>query len=1005
MKRLFVSAALLPLLAAASARAETKITTAVTAPIATGTAANGQPDDVTVDAGGSIKPTAPGAAITLNSNNVVKNAGTIGFNNLDNATAILAQGGRSGSVVNTGTISLLEDYTPTDSDNDGDLDGPLAKGTGRFGIRVTGAGDFTGDVRSDSGSITVEGADSAGVLVESRLAGNLVNGGVVAVTGDRALGVAASAVTGDVRVTGAVSVQGEGATAIRLGEVGGGVRLQSSITATGYRYTDRLADAARGKLDADDLKQGGAAVRITGSVGKGVLLDRPPTDSNPNDADEDKDGVPDAQEGAANLTVYGSAPALDIGGAQAITLGAIGTGADAYGLVIRGQVSGQGVNDGVGATALRIGQAGGGATTVVGGISNQGGALVAQAYGADVAANGGAATAVLVNAGASVPSLRNSGTIQATLTGGAQDARAVVDASGSLALVENTGAIIAVSTPKAGSTNRGQAIALDLRANATGATVRQTKATATSAPAITGDVLFGSGDDRLELSGGSLNGAMAFGAGADAFVIDGGAAASGRLTDSDGRLAIDLRDGRLAVSNAEAVSLTSLSVGAKGVLAVTIDPKASTATRFEVAGAAILANGAQVDLNLASLQRGTKSYQLIHAASLSSAATPTLAGAPFLYAASLRSDAAAGSLYVDLRPKTAAELGLNRSGAQAYDAVFGALDKNGALEAAFLSQKTQAGFAGLYDQMLPDHSGGALASAHAISGAISQAVSQPTSREDRGGSGVWAQEIMFRIEHDRDQALGYRSQGFGLALGAETAGENNALGVNGSFVTTDYKDRGAAAGEQVSMNFAEVGGYWRFVAGGLQADARGGAGYVRFDSDRKLRADQLSLSTSGKWDGWLADAHAGVSYQADFGWAYARPQLSLDYLHLNEGGYQERGGGAGFDLKVDSRTGDLATGEASLALGARFGEQSWWGPELTAGWRAKLAGDAGRTTARFTGGDAFTLDPERATAGGAVLRLAIRGEAEQVLYSFGGGATLDDGYREYDIRAVVRLLF
>jgi hypothetical protein len=37
-------------------------------------------------------------------------------------------GGRTGSVSNSGAISNLEDFTPTDTDGDGDLDGPFAQG-------------------------------------------------------------------------------------------------------------------------------------------------------------------------------------------------------------------------------------------------------------------------------------------------------------------------------------------------------------------------------------------------------------------------------------------------------------------------------------------------------------------------------------------------------------------------------------------------------------------------------------------------------------------------------------------------------------------------------------------------------------------------------------------------------------------------------------------------------------------------------------------------------------
>ncbi len=65
MKRLLVSAAVLPLLYAASAHAETKITTATTAPVKTSTIASGQPDALTIDTAGSITPTVAGAAVTV----------------------------------------------------------------------------------------------------------------------------------------------------------------------------------------------------------------------------------------------------------------------------------------------------------------------------------------------------------------------------------------------------------------------------------------------------------------------------------------------------------------------------------------------------------------------------------------------------------------------------------------------------------------------------------------------------------------------------------------------------------------------------------------------------------------------------------------------------------------------------------------------------------------------------------------------------------------------------
>src|SRR6478735_3063022 len=92
---LFAAASPLCLLAGA-AQAETVVSTSTTAPVATATATSGGRDDLRVSSAGTIKPTAAGAAITLNSNNSVTNEGAISFQNVDDATAVLALGGMTG---------------------------------------------------------------------------------------------------------------------------------------------------------------------------------------------------------------------------------------------------------------------------------------------------------------------------------------------------------------------------------------------------------------------------------------------------------------------------------------------------------------------------------------------------------------------------------------------------------------------------------------------------------------------------------------------------------------------------------------------------------------------------------------------------------------------------------------------------------------------------------------------------------------------------------------------
>lgn len=1050
MKLILSAATALPLVLASAAYAETKISTASTTPVATSTAANGARDDVTIEKVGSIKLGQAGVAVTFDSSNKVRNDGSILFEDKNDSTGVLLANGVQGSLDNTGSIRLTETYTPTDSDKDGDLDGPFATGSNRVGVRQAAGSIFTGNV-TNSGTIEIEGNDSAAIRLQGRAQGNVMHSGGITTLGDRSIGLEAADVTGNVVITGSVATTGANATAVSLGRVGGTLQVQGTLTATGYRSTDRLSEAVRGKFDADDLLQGGSSLRVSGSVAGGILLDRPPADTKADDKDEDKDGIPDADEKTANVLAFGSAPAIDLGGTSATVIGRVGAGDNAYGLVIKGAVRGAGVNDGVSATGIRIGQANGGTTTIDGGINIFSGATVsATAYGAaatgivlnsgaraDELINGGElsasvasdgvhnASALLIEQGATMRTVRNSGTLSAVLAGEAGDARAITDKSGTLSLIENTGKIIARITPTDDANDKddadtnpanevvtGKAIAVDLRATPSGTTIRQTRASQTAAlPAIEGDLLFGAGADRFELLSGTYQGTLSFGAGADSFAIDADAKAVAQLADADDQLSIDLRKGTLAVTNKGAVKLTSLNVGSGGKLAVSVDPTSGTATRFDVAGAATVATGAVIDLNLTSTSRGERSYEIIRAGTLSlGSATASLSGAPYLYRASLRQDAAGKTLFVDLRPKTANELQLNRSGTQAYAAVFDQLGADKKVEAAFLGVRDRASFLGLYNQMLPDHSGATLKSASAVSSAISSALSEPlaASADDERGLAVWGQEIIFDLDHDAEDAGGYDAHGVGFATGIERAKEGQALGVALSYVSTDYKDQWAASGEGATMQFLQVGPYWRTEVGGLKANVRGAIGHVWFDGTRKLvsEADALDLKAKAKWRGWLGDAHAAASYDLGQGWLVARPEVSIDYLYLKEKGYRESGGGKGFDLDVDSRSGDLLTGTAAMAIGARFGSGFRWGPEVKAGWRQRLAGSAGSTTARFlSGGKDFTLSPEDVPDGETMVHLAFRGENDGISFSLEGGKTFNEGYDQVDVRAVGRFAF
>ena len=298
--------------------AETVIKDARTTPVRTANANSGAADSVTIDTTGSIKLTA-GSAVTMDSNHSVANKGAITITDANNAVGILALPNTNAAITNSGTITIDETYAPTDTDKDGDIDGTFAQGSGRYGIRV-GTG-HVGNILI-SGTITVEGNSSFGLALDGPLTGNLTNSGKIDVLGNDSVGIRAGNVSGNVVLEGTINARGANSIgALLSGDIGGALRVQGAIAASGYRSVTLPNDVS--KLDADDLLQGGNALRVSGNVAGGIILDAPPKDADPKDDDEDKDGVKDASEGTAIVTSFGSAAAFQIGANdRAITIGA-----------------------------------------------------------------------------------------------------------------------------------------------------------------------------------------------------------------------------------------------------------------------------------------------------------------------------------------------------------------------------------------------------------------------------------------------------------------------------------------------------------------------------------------------------------------------------------------------------------------------------------------------------------------------------------------------------------
>lgn len=1087
---LATAVAIAPLMVAAGAQAqttsETVISTARTTPITTSNATGTGPNNIRISSGGSVSVTS-GAAVTVDSSNSLDmdNGSSISMAKAaDGSVGVLAQGGTTGAITIGGTISLTDDIDEyTDTDKDGDPDGPFASGQNRYGVRVIGSSPKAGDILVESsGSILVEGNNSYGLSLEAPLEGKLTSFGTITVTGNDTRGISISSpVTGDVNILGSVSARGENAVGIAVdGDVDGRLNFQGTVTATGYRYTTRPANKPTSgtvptetlfleNLDADDLLQGGPAVSITANASKGVLFDAAPSygsagiegdddgDSvkngdedddgdgvkNREDPDRDGDGLPDANETAAKITSYGAAPAVVIGSTDnTVNLGIAGAGSNAYGFVNRGEIFGIGVYDDVASTGLQFGVAGGQAVTIEGGVRNEGSVAVL-ANNADATAirfAQGASTPTLINtgtisaaaatdaadqitgirieAGANVASINNDGTISATTGGGAGNTTAIADLSGSLTSITNTRSIQAnVSPNDVGDPITGKATAIDVSANTSGFTYTQKgiAGTATTSdpdtdgdgvpnsrePTTYGDIKLGSGADLLDIQNGVVQGDISFGAGADRLSISGGAIVRGAISNTDGLLDIDISKGTLDARQSGVTTISNLNIGADGDLIVTLDPAAGGNSGFKVDGTANLAAGAGLGVRFNSLLQDPTRFTIIDANTLNVGAIDAdavQANSPYAFVVKAGADIAAGEVYVDARRRTAEEAGMIDVEAAAYDSIYAALDKNEAIRNAVLGQTGRDDFFNLYEQMLPDHSGGPLLSLASGVDAVTRALTGRNASATPGETSAWVQEINFYADKDKTDSYGFRSEGFGLAGGVERGTSMGAVGLSVAFTSSDLEDPEAAAEEVLSANLLELGLYWRAQGQYWTTWARAAGGYASFNATRKLVADGLNLKNESDWHGFTLAAAGGASYERHFGRLNIRPEIYGEYFSLSEDARTEKGGGDGFDLEIDERDGHMFSGVAAVNIGYGFGKDGWIRPELRAGWRQNFSVDAGSTIARFaSGGDAFTLDPASIEGGGPILGFRLNVGNDLGLLSITGDAELLEDYVRYTL--------
>ncbi len=952
---------------------------------------------------------------------------------------------------------------------DGIVDGPFSDGKTRYGIHSLGGSPFTGNVSVTSAStLKVEGDNSYAIRFENNIAGTFTMDGAITMEGNNNTGVSLeNGVTGNVYLSGSINTHGKDSSAVKLaGDFGGNIIIDGSYTGTGYATINALTAAQTKAVLAipDDMYQSGPLVTIAGNVAKGVLFSSVITadTTQASNTDQDGNGITDSLQTSATLAQYGKAPALLIGsGSQNITLGgltyastAISPPAVNYGLLVRGTIGGYGTYSGVDSNAVQIG--GTGHTVNIANGIGLSGTITSTAYGATTTAlslqsgattpqldllggsirgtatsattSDGATTptyttvtatarAIDIAAGANLPKINISSVsgIYAAATGSTTQAIAIRDQSNTLTTINNNNVISSTITASddngdsVADTVTHRAIAIDTHTNTAGLTLTQTDTALTddtiAAPYIMGDILLGSGNDAISSSGGSIYGNIDFGGGANSFKLTNDAVYLGQMTGS-GTVAMDISSGKLALTSGSALNLTSLHVGATGVLLLTLNTTAPTTPIFTNSGTAIFDNGAQINLSLNNILTSPTKFTLMTASNINLGNITTAdlgTNVPYIYHADLATNAGNTTLYANLRLKNQTEAGYSNNQYTALIPVLTAVAQDSGAVTALTSQTTKSGFDGVYNQYLPDYSGENLLNLSLGSQSLNRSLGSLTLIPTNGDGQYWLQEYGYKTKRDYGDTAGFESTGFSFAGGREqSVYGNQTIGVYLSFTSASPLDTFAVSKEDMVNSDLTVGGYWRIKRDAFKAWAHAGAGFASFETTRELLNSNVVHIATAKWNGFSYSAGGGASYAYKWGPIAITPQVLTDFYGLNEAKHSETGGGDYFDLAIAKRDGHLFNSTALLNVSY---DKLFAKPELWVGWKQNISADIADTVANFKNQTPFTLTGGNLKGGGMVAGFRVSADNEYSYFSLEGDYEKQDVYTNYSVSLRTRFQF
>jgi hypothetical protein len=911
--------------------------------------ASGGAGNVTIQSNGAVSVD-KGTAVIIDSSNKVTNSGRISSNSGSDGVGISVTGSVTSGITNQGTIQLQADANADTKD------------ANNIGILLNSGASMVGDILNDTaGVITVDGINSVGVKVAGSLTGAVKNDGKIVASGQGGVGMLISGnVTGMVTNTGSIN--------------------------TGAASTQTLD--SKGNTVTNPETPGGDGLAVSGSVSGGIL--------NAGDkltAAEEKaltDGTVDAVRGLkkadigtdGTITVIGSQNALhvgpDAGGSSGgnLVIGVVGKDGDAYGIINRGELSSSTTTDLASAETVRIGLGAGGSatgtTTVAGGLLNDGGDITTKS-------TSGSATSIALGAGAILPefknvgsvtaetttgkavvlsieksaeldTLTNSGLLQATSTSVNGSATAIIDAAGTLKVINNSGTISTVVTT--GADDSGKAItttgtALDLRASAQDISL-------TNSGTINGDVILGSGKDTYTLNGGTQNGSIEFGEGENTFVLN-KATFTGDVAATKGVVDLSVKASTFAISSEAGAQVRDATFDKDSTLVVPIYGSDAIAGTLKASGTVSFANGTSLVTDFKTLASEDITFTLVDANTLafeSNLKGLKVSDTSAFFNVDVELDPAdSNKLVVTVHRASAEELGLNANQTAVFNVSKQVLESDAQIGSAMANLKTAAEVRDAFNQIMPDNSGatqqGIFQTQAAIFGAINKRMDgiykmdqrykerverlsgkdpeRAKKMKKRDKPSIWAEQlVMVANQSPFADQLGYGGYSYGIAMGADYPLLGlDAVGVSVAQTWSEYKEK-TSFDKPTAVSTTQFNIYAGWQSHGFFADVSGGYGFSSYDGRRNIVIGPVTRTSLAEWSGHHMAANARLGYGVVMGRFSLTASASFSWMKLHEDGYIEHGtadrdtSGAATNLVVGAQDVDFARGSVGLTAGMRF---------------------------------------------------------------------------------------